>query len=103
MISISKLGKSFGGRVLFDDFGAALNPVTHVGHDAWRINPDHTTIRVGDLTASQDVVTVTRRGGFLSAASQRLLEIIRAGYARTTPAGRAAGRPKRTRSNRRRK
>jgi DNA-binding transcriptional LysR family regulator len=36
------------------------------------------TIRVGDLKASQDVVTVTRRGGFLSAASRRLLEIIRA-------------------------
>ena len=36
------------------------------------------TIRVGDLKASQDVVTVTRRGGFLSAASRRPLEIIRA-------------------------
>ena len=38
------------------------------------------TIRVGDLTASHDVVTVTRRGGFLSAASRRLLEIICADY-----------------------
>jgi DNA-binding transcriptional LysR family regulator len=38
------------------------------------------TIRVGDLTANQDVVTVTRRGGFLSAASRRLLEIVRAEY-----------------------
>ena len=35
------------------------------------------TIRVGNLTASHDVVAVVRRGGFLSAASQRLLEIIR--------------------------
>lgn len=36
------------------------------------------TIRVGDLKASHDVVTVTRRGGFLSAASRRLLEIVKA-------------------------
>jgi DNA-binding transcriptional LysR family regulator len=36
------------------------------------------TIEVGDLVASHDVVAVTRRGGFLSAASRRLLEIIRA-------------------------
>jgi hypothetical protein len=38
------------------------------------------TISVGDLAASHDVVTVTRRGGFLSAASRRLLEIIRGEY-----------------------
>jgi len=36
------------------------------------------TIRVGDLKASHDVVAVTRRGGFLSAASRRLLEIVKA-------------------------
>jgi DNA-binding transcriptional LysR family regulator len=36
------------------------------------------TIGVRDLAASHDVVAVTRRGGFLSAASRRLLEIIRA-------------------------
>lgn len=48
------------------------------------------TIRVGDLDASQDVVAVTRRGGFLSAASRRLLEIIREGYA--AAAGRATTR-----------
>lgn len=35
------------------------------------------TIRVSNLTASQDIVAVTRRGGFLSAASRRLIEIIR--------------------------
>ena len=38
------------------------------------------TIGVGDLVASHDVVAVTRRGGFLSAASRRILEIIRAEY-----------------------
>lgn len=37
-------------------------------------------IGVGDLTASHHIVAVTRRGGFLSAASQRLLEMIRAHY-----------------------
>jgi DNA-binding transcriptional LysR family regulator len=38
------------------------------------------TIGVGDLKASHDVVTVTRRGGFLSVASQRLLEIVGGEY-----------------------
>jgi DNA-binding transcriptional LysR family regulator len=38
------------------------------------------TIGVGDLAASHDIVAVTRRGGFLSAASRRLLEILRAHY-----------------------
>jgi DNA-binding transcriptional LysR family regulator len=52
-------------------------------------------IRVGDLAASQDIVAVTRRGGFLSAASRRLLEMLRDGYARTDSAGHNAGRPKR--------
>ena len=37
------------------------------------------TIGVRDLKASHDVVTVTRRGGFLSAAARRLLEIVRDG------------------------
>jgi DNA-binding transcriptional LysR family regulator len=51
------------------------------------------TIRVDNLAASQDIVAVTRRGGFLSAASKRLLEIIRADYA--ARAGDDAVRPKR--------
>jgi DNA-binding transcriptional LysR family regulator len=68
------------------------------------------TVGVGNLTATQDIVAVTRRGGFLSAASQRLLEIIRQGYAKTSQgyaktysAGHAAGRPKRMRPKRRKK
>jgi DNA-binding transcriptional LysR family regulator len=40
------------------------------------------TISVRDLKASHDVVTVTRRGGFLSAAARRLLEIVRAEYSK---------------------
>jgi DNA-binding transcriptional LysR family regulator len=46
------------------------------------------TIGVGDLVASHDVVAVSRRGGFMSAASRRLLEIIRAKY---SGYGRSAG------------
>jgi DNA-binding transcriptional LysR family regulator len=52
------------------------------------------TIAVGDLVASHDVVAVTRRGGFLSAASRRLLEIIRADYNTTKSGGHGAGRSK---------
>jgi DNA-binding transcriptional LysR family regulator len=44
-------------------------------------------IGVGDLTARHDVVAVTRRGGFLSAASRRLLDMVRARYR-----GKSAGR-----------
>jgi DNA-binding transcriptional LysR family regulator len=40
-------------------------------------------IHVGDLVAIHEVVMVTRHGGFLSAASHRLLEILRAHYTRT--------------------
>lgn len=59
------------------------------------------TIRVGDLAASQDIVAVTRRGGFLSVASRRLLEMVREGFAKTTTAGQVARRPKRIRRKRR--
>jgi DNA-binding transcriptional LysR family regulator len=44
------------------------------------------TIRVGNLTASHDIAVVTRRGGFLSAASRRLLEVIRTNYAKAEAA-----------------
>jgi DNA-binding transcriptional LysR family regulator len=54
------------------------------------------TIRVDDLSAGQDIVAVTRRGGFLSAASRRLLEIVRADYA--SSAGDDRVRPKRVRT-----
>ena len=39
-------------------------------------------IDVRDLKASHDVVTVTRRGGFLSAAARRLMEIVRREYSK---------------------
>jgi DNA-binding transcriptional LysR family regulator len=52
------------------------------------------TIQVGNLAASHDVVAVTRCGGFLSAASRRLLEIIRTDYRGEKSAGGASSRPK---------
>lgn len=63
------------------------------------------TIGVGDLSASHDVVAVTRRGGFLSAASRRLLEIIRAHYSadRIAPTRRATRPVKRQVASRRRR
>jgi len=59
------------------------------------------TIGVGDLAAHQDIVAVTRRGGFLSIASRRLLEIIRLHCTsdKITAAGRSRGK---TRAARRR-
>lgn len=38
------------------------------------------TITVGDLSASHHIVAVTRRGGFLSAASRHLFDMLRAHY-----------------------
>src|SRR5579863_1372639 len=60
------------------------------------------TIGVGDLAAYQDIVAVTRRGGFLSTASRRLLEIIRAHYSadRITEAGESGSSAKKPRSPR---
>lgn len=46
------------------------------------------TIRVADLDASHEVVVVTRSGGFLSAASRRLLDVIRADYRAASAPGR---------------
>lgn len=56
------------------------------------------TIRVGNLDATHEIVAVTRHGGFLSAASRHLLEIIRSDYAKARSAGdriRSKGAPKR--------
>ena len=43
------------------------------------------TIDVRDLKARDDVVAVTRRGGFLSAGARRLLEIVRGEYGKAKP------------------
>jgi len=86
-------------RLVEAGLGIALLTQSHVA-DELRFR-SVSTIRVADLAASQDIVAVTRRGGFLSAASRRLLEIIREGYAKTTTAGPRSGRPKRIRSRER--
>ena len=80
-------------RLVEAGLGIALLTQSHAA-DELRFN-SISTIRIDDLTASQDIVAVTRRGGFLSAASRRLLEIVREDFARTTSAGHRAGRPKR--------
>ncbi len=63
------------------------------------------TIEVGDLEASHHVIAVTRRGGFLSAASRRLLDIIRAHYSadKIATIGRVRGRRKKKRASSRRR
>jgi hypothetical protein len=55
------------------------------------------TIRVGNLAASHDIVVVTRKGGFLSAASRRLLDIIRADYRKAKSGRKARARGSRSR------
>ncbi|WFU28065.1 LysR family transcriptional regulator [Bradyrhizobium sp. CB1717] len=66
-------------RLVEAGFGLALLAQSHVAEElrAGAIS----TITVGDLAADQHIVLVTRRGGFLSAAAQRLLETIRRDYA----------------------
>jgi DNA-binding transcriptional LysR family regulator len=100
-------------RLVEAGLGIALLAQSHVA-DELRFR-SIATIAVGDLRAQQHIVAVTRRGGFLSAASQRLLEIIRQGYAstnqgyagtgsghaQTKPAGHGPGRPKGSRGKRR--
>lgn len=66
-------------RLVEAGFGLALLSDNHAAEEF--ASGSLSTIRVGDLDASQDIVAVTRRGGFLSAASRRLLELLRAGYA----------------------
>ena len=65
-------------RLIEAGFGIALLSQSHVADELG--SSAMSTIDVGDLVASQDIVAVTRRGGFLAAASRRLLEIVRAHY-----------------------
>jgi DNA-binding transcriptional LysR family regulator len=67
-------------RLIEAGFGIALLSESNAAEELDRSTI--ATIRVGDLVATHDIVTVTRRGGFLSAASRRLLEIIRGEYGR---------------------
>jgi DNA-binding transcriptional LysR family regulator len=65
-------------RLVEAGFGIAMLAQSNVAEEL--ASSTISTIRVGDLAASLDVVVVTRHGGFLSAASRGLLEIIRADY-----------------------
>ena len=78
-------------RLVEAGFGIALLSESHVADE---LGSSIATIQVGDLSATHDIVAVTRRGGFLSAASRRLLDIMRSDYRQTTAARR--GRYKRT-------
>jgi DNA-binding transcriptional LysR family regulator len=66
-------------RLVEAGFGLALVPESSIREElaCGAIN----TIRVGDLSASQTIVAVTRKGGFLSVACKRLLEVLRTAYA----------------------
>jgi DNA-binding transcriptional LysR family regulator len=67
-------------RLVEAGLGIALLSESNVADE--RRSQAISTIRVGDLSASHDIVAVTRRDGFLSAASRRFLEVIRADYGR---------------------
>jgi DNA-binding transcriptional LysR family regulator len=81
-------------RLVEAGLGLALLAQSHVAEEL--DSATISTIAVGDLTASHDVATVTRRGGFLSLAAKELLQAIRGNYgkARQRPTRRtSAGRP----------
>jgi DNA-binding transcriptional LysR family regulator len=71
-------------RLVEAGLGIALLSESNVAEE--RRSRAISTIGVGDLAASHDIVAVTRRGGFLSAASRRFLEVIRADYGGAKPA-----------------
>ncbi len=65
-------------RLIEASFGIALLAQSTVA-DELR-SATMSTIGVGDLAANCNIVAVTRRGGFLSAAARRLIDIFRAHY-----------------------
>lgn len=71
-------------RLVEAGLGIALLSESNVAEE--RRSSAISTIRVGDLSASQDIVAVTRRDGFLSAASRRFLEVVRSSYGRAKSA-----------------
>ena len=66
-------------RLVEAGFGIALLPESSVAEELSR--EAMSAIRVGDLTASRPIVAVTRRGGYLSLAGKRLVELLRERYA----------------------
>ena len=66
-------------RLIEAGFGLAVMTQDHVAEEL--ASGALATIRVGDLAAGQEIALVTRRGGFLSGASRRLIDLLRADYA----------------------
>lgn len=78
-------------RLIEAGLGLALLSVDHAAEELE--SGALATIGVGDLKAEQEIVTVTRRGGFLSAAARAFIEMLRAGYLpRRQTSGRRTGR-----------
>jgi DNA-binding transcriptional LysR family regulator len=65
-------------RLIEAGLGLALLTEDHVTEEV--ASRTLAIIRVGDLTAVQEIAIVTRRGGFLSGASRLLLDMLRADY-----------------------
>jgi DNA-binding transcriptional LysR family regulator len=84
-------------RLIEAGFGIGLLSESHVADEL--SSSAITTIKVRDLSAKHNIVALTRHGGFLSAASCRLLDIIRTTYKQTSsaPAPGGDGRPKQRR------
>ncbi|MDO8840590.1 MAG: LysR substrate-binding domain-containing protein [Parvibaculum sp.] len=69
-----------GGDVDGDEagFGIALLPESSIAEE--RAAKSLAVIRVGDLDAANPVTAIVRKGGYLSPASRKLLEILKADY-----------------------
>jgi DNA-binding transcriptional LysR family regulator len=76
-------------RLIEAGFGLALLSVHHAAEEL--AARTLAVIRVDDLDADQEVVAVTRRGGFLSAAARVMLEMLRADLL-SPPASRRSAR-----------
>jgi DNA-binding transcriptional LysR family regulator len=79
-------------RLVEAKFGVALVSESNVAEELR--SSAISTILVDNLAAHHNVVAVTRRGGFLSVASRRLLELIRTDYKPAKSARDGAHKPK---------
>lgn len=72
-------------RLVEAGFGVALMPGSSIAEE--RAAGTIAVIDAADLTAGVPVYAVTRRGGFLSAAAEGMLDLLRTAYAATLSAG----------------